>query len=208
MTFVDDVMAQLEPMLWAEDETGNALRTFVESLSNLFQPIEDYASDDLTTGAIGWSIVLDIDRAPDEVLPWLAQFVGVQLIQGLSAADQRQQISGLANMARGTIAALQAAPAPYLTGTKTVIVRERFDPANPTVDSPGYIQVITYADQTPDPLVVQASLIAQKAAGLILNYVASSGQDYLSARTNHSTYLDVKNAYGTYEGMRADEPGI
>jgi hypothetical protein len=45
----------------------------------MFQLIETYASDDPDTDAIGYSMWVDLERAPEEVLPWLGQFVGLKV---------------------------------------------------------------------------------------------------------------------------------
>jgi hypothetical protein len=204
----DDILAALQPMLYADAAHGNALSIYVSSMGDvLLQDIEDYASD-TNDGEIGWSLLVDINRAPDIALPWLAQFVGVQLVGGLSAANQRQQIRDLGNLGRGTVAAMRGAPAPFLTGSKTVIFRERYNAAAPGADAPYYLQVITYLSETPDAVSVLAALMAQKPAGIVLTYSINSGQDYTSLRTAYATYAAAKTAYATYEGMRSATPGI
>jgi hypothetical protein len=130
-------------------DTNGDLATYVGALGDvLFQEVDDYAAEG-PNGERGWSILLDIDRIPDKGLPWIAQFVGVDLPDGISAVDQRTLIADTAAWKRGTVDALRGAVKPYLTGSKNVLIRERYDPANPGVDSPGHIQVITYESQTP-----------------------------------------------------------
>lgn len=139
-----EILDNLAPMLYADGDSpqNGALQIYVGGLSEpLFQEIEDYVSDDPTTGAIGYSAWVDINRAPDAALPWLAQFVGVKLSGG-TAAQQRQQIKDLANFKRGTLAAMKTAAQNFLTGTKVVIIRERFGGAY-------LLNVVTYLSQTP-----------------------------------------------------------
>lgn len=183
------------------------LVTYVEGLAVPFQLVEDWASD-TDDGETGWSLLVDVDRCPVEALPWLGQFVGVKVDTSLTEADQRQQIHDLANLRRGTIGALTSAPAPYLTGSKTVIFRERYDTANTLVDSPGHLTVITYTSETPDSAKVLAALLAQKPAGLILHYNVNAGQDFQQLKDNYATFQDVKDAYPTFEGVKSDEPGV
>lgn len=204
--FAQDVLDALAPMLYAEATTGNALADYVTGLSLPFELVEAWASDtDTTPSQVGWSLLLDVDRCPVEALPWLAQIVGLKLNTALSEADQREQIESTPNWKRGTPGALQAAPAPYLTGTKTVILRERYDGSGN--DAPYDIEVITYTGETPDSASVLKALITQKATGLTLAYVTLSGQDYQTLKNNYSTYQAVKNAYLTYQGVKSNLPG-
>lgn len=154
------------------------LPIYLTGLANPFQLVEDYGSDDVDSlgqRIPGWSIIVDVDRVPDEAVPWLAQCAGVRVTTGLSVADQRLQLSGLSSWKRGTVAALQAAPAPYLTGGKTVIIKERDT-------SPYHFEVITYASETPDDVAVLAALLTQKPASLIMVYTVFSGQKAFTVR--------------------------
>lgn len=196
-----EILAALEPMLYADAENGNALTIYVNALSEvLIQEIEDYVSDDPITGAIGYSAWLDIDRAPDKALPWLSQFVGMSLVGGITPADQRQQIRDLPNWRRGTVNAMRDAPKPYLTGPKTVVFRERFG-------GPGKLTVITYTSQTPDTNAVLAALLRQKPAGITLTYYTSAGQDLQSVYVNNATLQVLYDKYTTLAGILLDQPG-
>src|SRR5215831_2620003 len=109
-TFKQSLVDLLQPMLYSDAQQSNSLDTYLGSLSDpLFQTVDDWASDS-DDGKPGYSILLDVNRCPDNALPWLAQFVGAKLTVGLSAAQQREQLIGLGNWKRGTVAALQAAP--------------------------------------------------------------------------------------------------
>lgn len=201
--FAQDVLDALAPMLYAEATTGNALADYVTGVSQPFELVEEWASD--TDTDIGWSLLLDIDRAPVEALPWLAQIVGLKLNTALSVADQRQQIHNTPNWKRGSPGAMKAAPAPFLTGTKTVILRERYDGSGN--DAPYDIEVITYTAETPNSAAVLAAVTKQKATGLILTYVTIAGQDYQTVKDNYVTYQALKDAYVTYQGVKANLVG-
>jgi len=191
----------LAPLAYDEANRAWALAIFLGALGDsLFQEIDDYASDNVD-GDTGWSLMIDLNRVPDKALPWLAQFVGVDLRGGLTPADQRQQMSGLANWKRGSVLALEQAPKPYLTGAKVVVFRERDG-------SPNTLTVITYTSQTPDSAKVLSALMAQKPAGIILNYYVRTGQDYQSLKNNHPTYANVYASYATYQGIVTDQPGL
>lgn len=202
-TFAQDVLDNLLPMLYNEQDAPGDLTTYVTAASRPFELIESWASD--TPTAVGWSLLVDVDRCPDEALAWLAQLVGMRLDNAVSTNDQRTQIRNLQNWRRGTPLAMTSVAAPYLTDSKTVLFRERFDGTN--VDAPYNLEVVTYTDETPDPTIVEAAIRTQKPAGIILDYQLNDGQDYQSLKDNYATYALVKAAYTTYEGVRADEPG-
>lgn len=168
-TFKQSLYDLLQPMFYAEVQTNNSLQNYLGGLSDpLFQEVDDWASD-TDDGKPGYSILIDIDRTPDKALPWLAQFVGAKLTVGLNPAQQREQIKGLGNWKRGTVAAMQAAALPYLTGTQTVVVHER--------DTSAYhFLVYTLTSETPDQNKVLQALLSQKPAGLQMQYVVYSGQ--------------------------------
>lgn len=202
MTYTQDLLDNLAPMLYAEADTGDALTTFLGALGLPFELVETWASD--TDTDIGWSLLVDVDRAPVEALPWLAQIVGLQLPQGLTEAAQRQLIRDTPNWKRGTVGAMAGAPAPYLTGNKTVILRERYDGSSN--DAPYYMQIITYASETPDPVASEAAIRAQKPAGIILTYTVAAGQDLQQLKNNYATLQLVKDHYATLAGIKADQP--
>jgi len=176
-TFSQSLIDQLEPMFYADPTYGNALRIYLSALGDeLFQTVQDWSSD-TDANQPGWSILVDASRVPDEAIAYLAQFVGVIVTKGMSYADQRTQLIGLANWKRGTVAAIQAAPLPFLTGSQTVIVKERFP-------DPYSLEVMTYANETTDQAKVLAAILSEKPAGLVLTYVVFSGQKAFAMRSS------------------------
>lgn len=200
MSFTSDVLDALAPMLYSGNEP---LGDYLGGLSLPFELVETWASD--TDTHIGWSLLLDVDRCPVEALPWLAQMIGMTLDTSLSEANQRQQISQAGNWKRGTLPAMQAAPAPYLTGSKAVIVRERYDGSGN--DAPYYMEVITFDAETPNPTLVEAAVRKQKAAGIILTYVHLAGEDYQTVKDENATYGVLKSNYLTYGGVKSHQLG-
>lgn len=202
-SFAAALYAGMRPMAWDDANQQYALASICGGFGEMFQIAEDLSRDQVVAGKTlpGWSQALDINRAPDEALPWLGQFVGVDVNIGMAAVDQRQQIRDVSGWKRGTRAALFGAPAPYLTGTKTVLFRERFPDAYS-------FEVITYTAETPNPAAVLAALLDQKPAGLVMTYNVFAGQDWQSVKNNYATWQDVKNHYITWDGVKADTPGI
>ena len=175
-SFTESLLDLLAPMLYADASEGNALTTYLSGLSLNFEVIEEWARD-TDDGKIGYSVLVDASRVPDDAIPWLAQFVGIQITQGLTPDQQRAQLVGLGNWKRGTVTALQAAAIPYLTGSQTVIVKERDT-------SPYHFEVMTLASETPNSSKVLAALLSQKPAGLVMSYVVFAGQRAFMVRSS------------------------
>jgi hypothetical protein len=201
MSTTDRVLEKMYPVV------NDDMKTYVGAICNgMFQEIDDYASDG-DEGEQGWSILVDLNRIPDKGLDWLAQFKGVSFPPGLTPAQKRQQILLTSGWLRGTTGAMAAAPLPYLTGSKTVILRERDPAACPSIPAYG-LTVITRTSETPDSAAVLRALIAQKPAGIILNYVVLAGQDYLILYNGGATtYANVFSTYATYAGVVNAAPG-
>lgn len=200
-TIAQRVLDELASMLYGDTEP---LTTYVGALSSPFQLVEDWASD-TDTDEVGWSLLVDVDRCPVEALPWLGQLVGIEVNTSLSEADQRAQIQNEASWRRGTVEAIKSTPVPYLTGLKTVIIRERNTHACPSQPAYG-LTVVTYADQTPDSAAVLEALLTQKPAGIILDYSVHTGQDFFQLKSNYNTFADVKAHYSTFADIADDEP--
>jgi hypothetical protein len=175
-TFTESLHDLLAPMVYTESAD---LTVYLNGLGLIWEEIDTWVSDTNigTTPASGYSLWIDVNRCPDEALPWLAQFVGIQFNagQGLTADEQRALMVGLGTWHRGTVAALKAAPLPYLTGAKQVIVKERDT-------GPYHFEVITQGSETPDQSLVLAALLAQKPAGLVMTYVVNIGQKPFTIR--------------------------
>lgn len=211
----EHVYSSLEPGGFTSDDEANdwALLHYVHALTLPIQLIYDWAGEDETdlsasraflTGPVhpGWSKLLDLDRCPDAVLPWLAQFVGVRLLPGSTPAEQRDRIRSTDGFKRGSIGAIKGAPLPHLTGTKFVQVRERFKPTDPNGDHAYQLYVATKPAETIDAAAVLAALLAQKPAGIVLHYrVTDANTDYEAIDVYHASYADLLVAYATYDAM-------
>lgn len=206
-SFAQRLLDALEPMTANDPVTAAALETFLGSIGDeLFQLIEDYAGD-TDDGQAGWGNLLDVNLSPPEALPWLAQVVGVQLMAGLSTDDQRQQIRDLASWQRGTAASIRGAVLPYLTGTKTVIFRERDIAAY--APEPAYgLTIITQTSETPDPTAVLNAILRQKPAGIVLNYEVLTGEDLEEVYLDFATLQTIHDDYATLYGFMTNQLGV
>lgn len=188
----------LAPLAAADATVGWALLILCNGIGLMFELVEEWVRDN--PDGPGWSLLMDLDRCPDEALPWLGQFVGVRLLPDSTPAQQRARIASTDGFKRGTRQALIGAATATLTGRRTVLFRERDG-------DPYVLGVQTYTDQTPNPAATQSALVAQKPGGLVLNYTVTGGQTWQQVRDNHATWQSVKNAYIDWQAVATDEPG-
>jgi hypothetical protein len=176
-SFSDSLRDLLQPMFYDDINQSSALSIYLGSLGDpLFQLVEDWASD-TDNGEPGYSLLVDANRVPFNNIPWLAQFVGAVIWTTLPEDQARAQLKGLGTWKRGTVAALEAAAAPLLTGSQTVSVKERDT-------SPYHFQVYTLASETADQNKVLAALLSQKPAGLVMNYFMYAGQKAVTLKSS------------------------
>jgi hypothetical protein len=203
-SFAERLYAMLAPLAQVDAENGWSLLIYVNAIGQMFQLIEDLVRD--SDAGPGWSLLLDLDRCPDEALPWLAQFVGVRVPSNLTPDQQRAYIASTAGFRRGTLAALRGAAAATLTGARTVHITERSgDPAHKP-EYAYYLDVTTYDSQTPNAAATQAALLSQKPGGLVLRYASVPGQTWAQLKASGRTWAQVKSDYPTWDDVRADQP--
>jgi len=198
-SFAERMYVSLGPLaLWDPDYQWSLL-ILQNAIGQMFQLIEDWVRD--TAAGPGWSLLLDVNRCPDEALSWLAQFVGVRLLPGSTPDEQRARIASTDGFKRGTRAAMIGAAQATLTGGKTVIFRERDGANMGHPSSPDYaycLTVITYVAQTPDATATKNALLAQKPGGIVLDYHTNTGQDWQTVKTGNATWQTVKTKYATW----------
>jgi hypothetical protein len=188
-----------QPLAPDDERYGYAHWILCESIARIFLELQEvFDPDDPTVPPV--APILSVDLCPDWALPWLGQFVGVQLPVGIAPDAAREAIRSVAGWSRGTRRALEAAAGFYLTGAKTVYFRER-DAGNAYA-----LEVVTVTAETPDPAQVLAALAAQKPAGIILRYRTVEGWDYEQVILTGDTYADLTAAYATYDDLRRNEP--
>jgi hypothetical protein len=112
----------------------------------------------------------------------------------------RTLISDVAGFRRGTPAAITAAAALFLTGTRRVYFNER-------VRNDAYLLgVVTLASETPDPALVERAILAQKPGGLVLSYSSIVGQTYRAVLTEVDSYREVRSTWTSYRDLRDHLP--
>lgn len=196
----EEAYASLGPTTRDDETTGWHLLTYLDALMRQLDEVEQLARD--TEDHVGWGRVLDLQAAPDDALPWLAQFVGVVPLQGLDPESQRIRIGEAAGWQRGSVAAIRGAMKQFLTGSRTTQIFERYQ------GSAYRLRVRSFAAETPDPAKVEAAVRALKPAGIVLTYDVSEGQAYgdIELDTSVVSYNDLKAKYPTYEDLRYGIP--
>jgi len=202
--FAGRLYAMLEPLAEQDPVAGWSLLILCNSIGVMYELVEEWVRD--TPDGPGWSLLLDLDRCPDEALPWLAQFAGVRVLPGSSPADMRARIASTDGFKRGTRAAMVGAAAATLTGAKTVLFVERSGDTAVKPEYAYYIDVTTYASQTPDPTATLNALLAQKPGGLVLRYQTTPGQTWGQLKSSGKTWAQVTAAYPTWDDVRNDQP--
>jgi len=189
----------LYPLTGAEARLGWPLLAFIDTIGQMFQPAATLVSNG-PNGEPGWSIVLDINRIPDEGLDWLGQFIGAHFYQGITAAQKRQQIRDHIVWQRGTAASIIAAIRLFLTGTQTVQLNERDT-------SPYHFLATIWASEAPTDTSPTSALVRYvnqfaKPAGLqwtlTVNPGAPPATTYGNIYTRGDTYLYDYNTFQTY----------
>lgn len=175
-----------------EDDPHRHAEYLLEAIGHMFQEVDDLARD--TDEGPGWSALLDPDRVPAKGLDFLAQFVGVSFPLAISDDEARERIKNMDGTKRGRPASIKAAPVPYLSGTKTVILKERDD-------GPYHQTVYTYIDETEDEASARLALAQQKPGGIIQDYIVTDRVSYDSLAAEHTDYDDVEADFTDYDDI-------
>lgn len=178
-------------------------------ISDLFDridvlPVEDGGDPDAT------SALTDPTAADAAWLPWLAQFVGVQLDESMTEAEQRDAVRYASSGLRaGTKTGVAAAAKTVLTGGKYAKVYDHAVPnAGGTLD-PGSqwdVTIVTRTSETPDPALVLATVVAKgaKPVGDVLHHQPYSAT-WAQIEAAFPTWADIEAA-GTWRAV--EEAGI
>lgn len=182
-----------------------ALAYFVNWLcDSTLQQVAGYAFDG-DGGELGWSVLLDLDRVPDEAIKYLAQFVGVTINDALDVAGRKAQIANLESMQRGSASYIRSLLDTLVAaeGSSDWVLRERYDPTNPSVDSAYHFQVIIVTDDpSPDPDPTLLALRKAKPAGLIMHYQRATANDWQYIADNYTDWSDVRSSFTDWDDVR------
>ena len=165
---------QLEPILSTD------LLTYIAAIAKMFEQVETYITDQGDEWwQQAWSIMLDVDNAPVEALPYLSCFVGVDLPVGADEATMRALIRAQNAKKRGTPASIIMSAKAYLTGAQYTFLRERDGGAYyatlnvraSETDIPEGSYIVNRTNAALYPLI--EALRQTKPAGVVLTLVVS-----------------------------------
>lgn len=188
----EDMYESLKPIAAQDEEYGWPLLLLCEALmAPTLQPIIDYSRD--TSAGVGWSVIMDLDRMPDNVLPFAAQFVGVITNPANTATQNRDLIITRPPWKRGRPAVLLAAVQATLTGSQRIELIER--------DTSAYHATISvWRAQMPDEAATRAAIAANKPGMIIVDLDIIEGPTYGEIRDAlpANTYGDREAEFPTY----------
>lgn len=198
MSLADDLVARFEPWLTPD------LETYLRAIALMFSEVEllAFETDDMEA----WQVLFDPDLIPAKGLPYLAQYVGEQLPEGISEPLAREWIKDAPNQVRGTPYSIFRAAQRHLTGSRSVAMSERDDGSGPDTD-PEYLQVITFTSETPDPAQTEADIRSVLPADVILEYQTLDGQTWADVDADFADWTAADAAYDSWAEMASELGG-
>jgi hypothetical protein len=192
MSFTSEYVARFDPWIADLQQRGidpQPLIDYLETIASLFSEVELYAMDWYDDDGVlheGWTSLFDPDLCPAKALPYLAQYVGEVLPEGLWETDEaaaREWINDNPNSRRGTNRAIFLAAQRRLTGA-------------------------TYIVETPDPEGTRRDIESVAPYDVDLNIELRTGQSWGDVRATYASWTDVMNANVTWGEVAADLAGF
>jgi hypothetical protein len=193
----EQVYADLWPISGGDEDRGWALLLLVGLLAQPFAEVNELVTD-------GWSILFDVDRTPGKWLDRPASMIGARPPEGLTDDQRREYITNVGGLQRGMPAAIEAAAASHLTGTRRVTFRERDGGAWRDT-------LITRTSETPDPAAVVAAINDPnlKPAGRKITHLVFDGwtlDEMEAAYASPRTLSDLEAAFATLDDLETNNP--
>lgn len=198
--FAARLYAQLAPFQ-PLDQLGH-LWAFCDGIYAMIQEVESLTTgrDD---GLPGWANLVDIDACRDEDLAYLGQFVGVELVPGMTPDQQREYIRALPGFYRCRPATIIAAVKATLTGTKYVdLVERQWNDGSGWQDDAWRYTVITKPSETPNQALTIAAIQSQKPGPDLFYYIGIEAATYAWLGVEYDSYTEMQAAYPTYAALR------
>lgn len=200
----EEIYAALDPAFTAADEANEwvALKICMAIVAGKIDLLHSYLIDDITN-LPAYAVIFDPERCPLGALPFLSQFGGAILTPEMDEEARRNAIKAPEAFSRGRPASLEAVARRRLTGTKTVILTERY------TGNAWRIRVETLEEETPDPAGTEADIIAyQKPIGIRLFFNGRVNWTWGEAKASveFPTWKAVKEAFASWHDYRTFEP--
>jgi len=188
---------ELVPWNEFDQEAGWPLIALCRAIAAPLNPIVDLTRDDPDNNHPGWGQALMPTIAPEWMLDWLGQLVGLRFPPDATVAEKRAGMDRR-HLLRGTPAATVAAAQATLTGTRTVHMVERVG------GDAAHYSVTTIASETPDPAATEAAVRATKHWGLRLTYSTVPGGDWDTLIGAHADWDSVVSTFTDWADVIAD----
>lgn len=195
----------LEPTFTDGDEGREwvTLKMCIALVAGNVDRLHIYVSDQ-PDGTPGWGIIFDPDTCPAEALPYLAQFGGTVLRPDMDEAAIRAAIKHPQSFRRGTLPYAIEVLKRRLTGTKTVIVTERY------TSNPWRVLIETLDAETPEPEKTKAEFLEEaKPIGILAFFnerALWTWGEFESETVLYPTWAAAEAAFSTYADAEAHEP--
>jgi hypothetical protein len=215
MSFTSEYVARFDPWIADLQQRGidpQPLIDYLETIASLFSEVELYAMDWYDDDGVlheGWTSLFDPDLCPAKALPYLAQYVGEVLPEGLWETDEaaaREWINDNPNSRRGTNRAIFLAAQRRLTGSRLVSIVNRDGLG--TDEDVDRLTVATYIVETPDPEGTRRDIESVAPYDVDLNIELRTGQSWGDVRATYASWTDVMNANVTWGEVAADLAGF
>lgn len=187
----------LEPLSLEDEENGYALATFVSALARMVDKVAELVEES-AEGVPPYALVADPDTAPAEWLPWLSQWVGLDLTLSPDVATSREWIKHPLNFERGTDGAIEVSAKATLTGTKTIYLYPRYE---------GHwasLAAYTLTSETPDAAATQLAIERMMGAWQVLTFATVTAGTYAILDAAHATYALLEVAHTSYADIELE----
>lgn len=191
MSFWEELYANLRPVAQQDAQNDFALQKFCQAVGLPFESVYELVRDDQTGGQVGWSILLDPNRVPDDYLPWLLQMVGTRPLASETADSMRGRIYDGETYKRGTPQSLEDAAA--RAGATRFIIQERY------TGSAWQVRFLFDSGEFTDEML--ARVVAKLPAGIVWSYGFWGGMTYDTMKTTFTNYANVLASTASYTDL-------
>lgn len=195
------VYADLAGNAFGDEDLDWPLLFFVGAIAGaLFQDTWDLVQDQ--PDQPGWADLLSPSAAPAYALSYAAQFAGVDVQPRWTEAEIRDALQTPTAFRRGTTKHIVAIVQRFLTGSKSVKVRQRQGGAWKLMIRTNDTESPLGGSADGDAMIVAALKSESKPAGITLDFESLAGIEYLDLEEDWVTYGDLEAEGLTYAELR------
>lgn len=200
----EELYEALDPAFTIADEANDwvSLKICMALAAGRLDLLHGYLIDD-ETDRDQWAIVFDPTTAPVEALPYLAQFAGAIIRPSMDDEERRGAVQAPEVFSRGRLGSIEALVKRHLTGSKTVLITERY-----TLNG-WRLRIETLDEETPDEDAIIAEVEElQKPIGIVLFFNKRINWVWEEAAVSleYPTWEAVAAGFATWEDYRTYEP--